>query len=90
MDTILKVIDDTREYIWCGSFGCWFKSFEVGVKAGDTRFIANKLFYAYTVRNRNYNRFYFGGPREVNWCPVDNYNHDMEAVRNFKRKTFGL
>lgn len=60
-----------------GTFGCWLKRNERGVRIGDVRFLAGKIMYAYNVWPRGL----FRAP-EVNWCAVeDGKKYSMDDIR---------
>lgn len=84
--TTLYIKNDDRKYYWSGGLGSVFKSYESEVKLGDVRYIAGELFYVYSIYNKNHNRFYFGGPREVNWCFTQKV--DYPYITQFKNKLF--
>lgn len=53
------------KYYYNGTYGAWCKSYERGVKVGETRFIGNKLMYAYNIYG--YSLF----KHEIWWCATD-------------------
>lgn len=65
-----------RTYEWCGGYGGIIKSYEYGVKKGQTRVIEDILFYAYS----NYGR-------EINWSVID---VDADKIRMIKSKLLGV
>lgn len=68
------------DYTWCGGMGCIISSRERGLKVGDCRVIADRLFYVYMVH-----------PNSMFKCNVfwSMPNCSTENVRKFKRELFG-
>lgn len=69
-----------RTYYWCGGFGAIFKSYERGVRPGDTRVIGQRLFYAYVVYPR------WLRASEVGWTTL---NVSVDQIREIHGEVFG-
>jgi hypothetical protein len=79
--TRLKFTIGDVEYQWVGGFGAQFHSHERGVREGDVRMIADKMFYVFSVYHRSWRRI-----PEVAWGMYGKV--EIEDINKLKAEIF--